>query len=138
MTVSRAIAAMILTTGLTAACTSSGHGGNGSTSPTPSGSTGSTGAAASCNKASAKAATTVVISGQRISPACVKLARGKSFSIVNGSAAAVHGTLSAPSKKRTTVDLPHKNSVYPFTGKKKGTYKFRCKGCSNRLQIFVT
>jgi hypothetical protein len=135
MTVSRAIAA-IVAAGCLAACTSSGNGGpSGSVQPTgsPSGS-----GPATCTKSAAKAATTVVISGKSITPSCVKLARGKPLSIVNGSGNAVHGTLSAPSKKKTTVDLPHKNSVYPFKTKKAGEYAFTCKGCSEELRIFVS
>ena len=139
MTVSRVVAAaIILTAGLTAACTGSGGDGSDSTGPTTTESSGSTGAPTPCSKSIAKTAKTVVISGKGISPACVKLAHGKPLSIVNGGRAAVHGTMTGPSKQQTTVDLPHKNSVYPFKSKKKGTFKFTCKGCSNPLRIFVS
>src|SRR3954469_17718302 len=137
MTVSRAVATMFVTAGLTTACTSSGSS-DGKTSPPTSGTRPSTTSPTSCSKATAEPAKTLVITGKSVEPSCVTLKRGTGLSIVNGNRTALHGGLTAPSKKQITVDLPHKNSVYPFTTKKPGVYVFACGGCADKLQIFVS
>jgi hypothetical protein len=136
MTVSRAVATLILAGAVTAACTSGGSKGHTSAPPSVPGP--STGAVAACTAATAKRADSVVVTGKTVKPSCVKLPRGGGLSIINGNSTALHGALDPPSKTTITVDLPHKNSVYPFTTKKAGRYEFSCSGCANRLSIFVS
>ena len=144
MAVLRAIGTMLIAATLTAGCTSSGNGNTkSSTGPsgTPSGPSGtSTGPAATCTKASAITARQTLITKSGFNPSCVKITTRSTFLFINNdSKKAVHTAITAKSApEQLNVQLPHKNSTFAHSFKKRGTYVFSDTASAKKMTLFVS
>jgi plastocyanin len=137
MTMSRAVAAMLVAASVTAACTSSGNGTKSSGAPSGLPSSGSTGPATSCTKASAITARQTLITKAGFSPSCVKITAKSRFFFVNNEKKDHTATTRAGSPVSFDADLPKKNSTYVTTFKKKGTYVISDKTTNKTMTLFV-
>ena len=111
---------------LAAGCTSS----HGKPAPTTSGSP-------TCTASTAKPATQTFVTADGFSPSCVAIKTGSLFSIVNGSSADRKAVTQPGAPSTFVADLPHQNSTFSQTFKKKGTYAIVDQTTAKTMTLFV-
>jgi plastocyanin len=137
MTMSRAVAAMLVAASVTAACTSSGNGNKSSGAPSGSPSGGSSGPVGTCTSASARTARATLITSVGFSPSCIKIKLKSQFLFINNEKKDHNVTTRQGSPVSFDVDLPKKTSTYATTFKKKGTYVIVDKTTKKTMTLFV-